>query len=272
MEKMLNELEICSIKNRCPVECRNRWMTSSVCWPGHWTSIWILNNNSCWTHRMSSCHWKHWRANLSLEKKFYRWTMPDYASHLKEIFLSTKNSRGHCEFVLLLRSPSSYFSLSFLQSALEPLASFGSSLNTNLSRSISLTWLDNEGNDIPLLTDVDHPFEIVIPRDPLLIIPPMSLYNVTGQQGFHFHSIDLSQTSSSVSMHWEIHPLNINLSYAFIYRFDRAPSLNSSRPQIDGWTIFSPSSNAYRHGCLCRDTSSSRSRFVKWQTFYLFLG
>ena len=100
--------------------------------------------------------------------------------------------------------------------------------------------MDDKGNDIPLLTDVDHPFEIVIPRDPLSIIPPMSLANVTGQRGFQFHSTDLKPKSS---IHFEIRPLNINLSYAFIYRFDQAPILNSSQPQIDGWTIFSPSSN-----------------------------
>jgi hypothetical protein len=48
-------------------------------------------------------------------------------------------------------------SLSFLQSTLEPLTSFRSSgLNTNLSRSISFTWLHEERNEIPLLTDVDQ--------------------------------------------------------------------------------------------------------------------
>ena len=57
---------------------------------------------------------------------------------------------------------------------------FGSSLNTNLSRPISLSWMDQQGNEIPLLIDAAHPFEIVIPRDPSLIIPPTSLYNVTG--------------------------------------------------------------------------------------------
>ena len=141
------------------------------------------------------------------------------------------------------------FLLSFLlfQSTLEPLASFGtsSSLNTNLSRTISFTWMNEEENEIPLRTDLDHPFEIVIPRDPSLIIPSMSLVNVTGERGFHFHSIGLNQLSPSVSIHWEFHPLNINLSYAFIYRFDQAPTLNTSRPQIDGWAVFSSSSNTH---------------------------
>ena len=132
---------------------------------------------------------------------------------------------------------------------------FGSSLNRNLSRSISLTWMNQQGNEIPLRTHLDHPFEIVIPRDSSLIIPPMSRQNVIRHQGFHFHSLDLSQSSSSVSIHWEIHPLSTNLSYAFVYRFDRAPVLNSSRPQIDGWTIFSSSSNTHTLLPLSRDSS-----------------
>ena len=136
--------------------------------------------------------------------------------------------------------------LSFdLQPMLEPLASFASSssLNTNLSRSVSLAWLNDEENTIPLLTDVDHPTEIVIPREPSLISPPMSLVNVTGERGLHFHSIDLNPLLPNVSIHWEIHPLNISLSYAFIYRFDRASIFDTSQLQIDGWTIFYPSSN-----------------------------
>ena len=115
----------------------------------------------------------------------------------------------------------------FLQSTVEPLPLFGSALNTNLSRSISLTWMNQQGNELRFRTDLDHPLEIVVPRDPSLIIPPMSLVNVTGHQGFHWHYLDLSRISSSasVSIHCEIHPMNINISYAFIYRFDRA-SLN----------------------------------------------
>ena len=168
--------------------------------------------------------------------------MQHFVFHPKKIFLSIKINPDHCEFV---HSSSLFIPfLTFdLQSTLEPLPSVGSSvLSTNLSRLISFTWLDHRGNAIPLLTDVDHPFEIVIPRDPSLIIPPMSLVNVIGQRGFHFYSLDLTPFSS---IHFDIHPLNINLSYVFIYRFDRAPILNSSQPQIDGWTIFFPSSKTH---------------------------
>ena len=57
---------------------------------------------------------------------------------------------------------------------MEPLASFGNSKvqsNTNLSRSISLSILDQNGNEISIQTNLSHPIEIIIPRDPNLIIP-----------------------------------------------------------------------------------------------------
>ena len=110
----------------------------------------------------------------------------------------------------------SFFSSFHLQSTLELLASFASSsLNTNLSRLISLILLNSEGHAIPLLTNVDHLCKIIIPRDPSLIVPQMSLVNFTGERRFHFHSFDF------------------NLSYVFIHRLDRGPILNSSQPKID---------------------------------------
>jgi hypothetical protein len=42
-------------------------------------------------------------------------------------------------------------------------------------------------------------------------------------------------------VHFEIHPLESNLSYLFIYKFDQLPLLNSSINQIDGWRLFCPS-------------------------------
>ena len=86
---------------------------------------------------------------------------------------------------------------------------------------------------------------MIIPRDPSLIIPPMFLHNVTQTnnndtvdqlQLFHFHLVDLSETPSGVSLHFEIRPLTINLSYLFVYHFD-----HSSPGQIDGWKLFCPS-------------------------------
>ena len=95
---------------------------------------------------------------------------------------------------------------------------------------------------------MDYPFEILIPRDPASTVPSMYLQNVTSIGGtaphshlFYLHYVNITD-ERSVSVHFELHPLNISLSYLFIYKFDRSPVLNSSVQQIDGWTIFCPSS------------------------------
>ncbi len=140
----------------------------------------------------------------------------------------------------------------------QPLASFGnanSQSNTNLSRSISLSLFDQHGNEIPIQTTFDHPIELIIPRDPNLVIPSMTLQNVTASnaaphnQLFNLNFIDISN-SLPISVHFEIHPLNINLGYLFIYKFDSSPILNSSVNKIDGWTLFCPSSKLSFHFSL----------------------
>ena len=120
----------------------------------------------------------------------------------RRISLQKRNPRGG-------QWPTSYsisrISFSLRQSIMETLHSFGSSaLNTVLSRSISFTWSNDEGNTVLLLTDLDHLFWIVI--------PPISSVNVTGQRGFLFYSFDLHYQPSNISIHFEIHPLNNNLS------------------------------------------------------------
>ena len=137
-----------------------------------------------------------------------------------------------------------------------PLASVGSSnvqSNTNLSTSISLSMLDQNGNEISFQTTS---LRFVIPRDPNLIIPPMNLQNVTSTNFtrhnllFYLQYINIT-TSLPISVHIEINPLNTSLAYLFIYKFDQTPQLNSSLQSIDGWTIFCPSSltneNIYKY-------------------------
>ena len=129
---------------------------------------------------------------------------------------------------------------------MEPLASFGnssqSSTNTNLSTSISLSILDQNGNEFPLQTDHSKPIEIFIPRDSNLIPPPMILQNITSSPHnhlFNLHYVNIT-SKQSISLHMEIRPLDITLAYLFIYKFDQIPLLNSSISQTDGWTIFCP--------------------------------
>jgi len=133
---------------------------------------------------------------------------------------------------------------------MEPLAPFGNSKsqsNTNLSTLISLSILDQYGNEVSFQTNTSHPIEIIIPRDPNLIIPQMILENVTSMnstphnQLFNLNYLNIT-SSLPISVHFEMHPLNLSLAYLFLYKFDQTPQLNSSINQIDGWTLFCPSS------------------------------
>jgi len=121
-----------------------------------------------------------------------------------------------------------------IQSKVEPLASFFNSANTNVSRSISFSLFDSNGNEISL----DYPIQILIPRDPNRILPPMILQNVTSiphQQLFNLHYVNIT-TILSVSVHIEIEPSNSSVGYLLIYKFDQIPQLN----QINGWSILCP--------------------------------
>ena len=126
--------------------------------------------------------------------------------------------------------------------------------NTNVSRSISFSILDRDGNEVNVRTDPSHPIEIVIPRDENLLVPPMMLQNVTSAslvahaQTFNLHFVNLSSLTSSFSIHLQLRPLNSNLSYLLIYKFDQSPRLNSSISDIDGWSLLCPSSEGvYTH-------------------------
>jgi hypothetical protein len=54
-------------------------------------------------------------------------------------------------------------------------------------------------------------------------------------QLFNLHYINIT-TILTISVHFEIRPLNTTLAYLFIYKFDQIPQLNQS----DGWTLFCP--------------------------------
>ncbi len=147
---------------------------------------------------------------------------------------------------------------------IEPLASFGNfPSNTNLSRSVSLSIFDQHGNEISIETDLDNPIEIIIPRDPNLLIPPMIFQNVTSHnQSYYYKFIDIKQTQPNenltISIHFEIHPLDKNLSYLFIYQYDHPLQLN----QLDGWALFCPSNikeNIYTYYINNQKTSGHQS-------------
>ena len=114
---------------------------------------------------------------------------------------------------------------------------------TNFSRSFSYSLLDRYENEINIETNSNYSIEFSIPRDPNLIIPPMCPQNVTllnheKSEVFHYHLINLTQNNSNLtfSLHLEVQPLNVNLSYVLIYQFDDIPKLNS----LHNWTYLCP--------------------------------
>jgi hypothetical protein len=122
-----------------------------------------------------------------------------------------------------------------------------SELNMNLSRSSSLTILDQNGDEISIETNLTHPIELIISRDPNLVVSSMTLQNVIStvhNQLFHLQYINITN-SLAISVHFEIHPLDMNVGYLFIYKFDGPPQLNSSINETDGWTLFCPSSKFF---------------------------
>ncbi|CAF4054709.1 unnamed protein product [Adineta steineri] len=132
-----------------------------------------------------------------------------------------------------------------IRSLIEPLASYDNTTYTNLSRLVTFSILDENENEVSIQTNMSHPIEIIIPRDPNIIIPPMILQNVTSMnstphnQLFDLHYLNIT-SSLSISIHFEIQSLNISLAYLFIYKFDQLPQLNTSINSIDGWTLFCP--------------------------------
>ncbi|CAF0940715.1 unnamed protein product [Adineta steineri] len=132
-----------------------------------------------------------------------------------------------------------------LRSRVDSLASFGNFENTNLSRSISLSIIDQNGKEVSFEAHQNNPIQMIIPRDPNVLIPSMYLQNVTSINStinnllFDYRYINIT-SSRPISVHFEIYSLNRSLAYLFIYKFDQAPQLNSSINLIDGWTMFCP--------------------------------
>lgn len=94
-----------------------------------------------------------------------------------------------------------------------------SSSFTNLSRSSSLTSIDENGR-------IRHwktlPKEFFISHDPLLRVSPMILYNITSNDVCRYHFLNLSHLNPQLkySIHFEFSPREKNRSFEIFSRFD----------------------------------------------------
>jgi hypothetical protein len=122
---------------------------------------------------------------------------------------------------------------------------------TNLSTSVSLAVLDRDGQEMNLTSASGGvPFEFIIPRDPNAPVASMVVQNVTMLSDDHRHAllyqlyhVSLNQSNGwPVSVHIDVRPLNVSVSYVVVYRFDGAPQVNRSMQVVDGWMMLCGSS------------------------------
>ncbi|CAM4787932.1 unnamed protein product [Rotaria magnacalcarata] len=145
-----------------------------------------------------------------------------------------------------------------LRTIVQPLALAGISQSrayTNFSASISLSVLNRNGSVIPIRNNTEDPIEFIIPRDSNFRVPTMNLQNVTStknteNQSFYLHYVNITQANKNLSMslHFEMRPLDKDLAYLFIYRFDRPSQRNSLVDHTDGsalWCPFDLAKNGY---------------------------
>lgn len=132
---------------------------------------------------------------------------------------------------------------------IESLVPFGDSRessHTNQSRSLSWSMLDHDGKEMSLTTSSDqNRFRMIISHDPNLMASDFYEENVTNNHAlFHFHSVNIPQIKNNIRLHFEFQSVNDNVSYLFLYRYDRSPILNHVTQQYDGWSLFCSSSRA----------------------------
>ena len=125
----------------------------------------------------------------------------------------------------------------------------------NMSRSVSLNLYDATGAYLPL-KNLSSPIVITIPREPNLLLPPMTLQNVTGQgtspsansnnRQFSLFYVNVTSPTDDITLSatFEFKSDNPALGYMVIFRFDAIPVLNSTMNRTDGSRIFCPGGKA----------------------------
>lgn len=119
--------------------------------------------------------------------------------------------------------------------------------NSNLSRSVSLSILNRDGEELDFHAKIKQPIELMIPRDPNTVhsLFDWEYVNVSNQTTriFDYHSIILKRPSSlAISIHLELRPSDYMPAYLLVHRFDLAPQINATISLIDGWTLLCPGS------------------------------
>ena len=124
-----------------------------------------------------------------------------------------------------------------------------------MSRSVSLNLFDTNGTTLSV-KNLSSPIKIIIPRDPNIILPSMTLQNLTGQSvvtstnnnrqfSLYYVNVTSPTTSLTLSATFEVKSTDAMLGYLLILRFDAIPILNSSMNRTDGYRVFCPAGNEH---------------------------
>ncbi|CAF0739918.1 unnamed protein product [Adineta ricciae] len=157
-----------------------------------------------------------------------------------------------------------------LRATIQPLAPIGTSTshaNSNMSTAMSLTLFQSNNVEVPFTTSSDQPIEFFIPRDQNLLIPPLIAQNITSN--FTFHYIDLNKyvtnSNLTVSLHFEVQPMDLNLSYLFIYRFEQSYPTSVNRR----WSTLCPlnvtNENIHTYFLDNRQTAGQQSLIFRFE-------
>jgi hypothetical protein len=114
------------------------------------------------------------------------------------------------------------------------------------------------------VNNLPSPIEIIIPRDANLLLPSMTLENITGQnqsttannnRQFTLYYVNVTSPAPSLTLSatFEFKSDNSALGFMVIFRFDGIPILNSSMNQTDGYRVFCPAGKQNKSYSLSLD-------------------
>jgi hypothetical protein len=116
---------------------------------------------------------------------------------------------------------------------------------------LTLSVLNNKDEELKINTTNDLPIEMFIPRDVNLPIPIFKEENMTTvipprrgtfkiNRQFFIHYVNITQVNPNltVSIHFELKPMERNISYFIIYKFDQVPAYNSTHQSFNESKMF----------------------------------
>ena len=112
-----------------------------------------------------------------------------------------------------------------------------------MSRSLGLSIFDRNGKEMKVQ---NNPIEFFIPRDSNMEVGGVFDQNVSLIKNskrflWNYHLVNLTTENENLtySIHFELHPLNFNLSYLLIYQFD------NQIDSMNNWTVFCSDGKIY---------------------------